>query len=541
MTLRGFIAAGQRLRHQGPRRCPGHRHERRHRRRGSPSPTSTRSSATSGSTAIQQRMPQVWDGMRLNEEGESVVVIPSVTLDRVTERSGSLGQAMEERFLFLLLLLREPRLRMVYVTSMPISPVIVEYYLALAAGHHPEPRPGAAVAGVGQRLVAATAEPEAAGAAAPVAPASAELVPTGRGRTSCPTTRRRSSATSRSPSASRCTAPTPAVRAGHQDRLPPAVRGGGSAGTRSASRTCAASTIWSTRRCELRRPRPTIQSAIVKLNEGVSGEGNATGRPAWTADPRVRRTSASAVGRAAADMSLRSPGHAVSTRTSPSSPNAAASSRSCIVGHRSAQPQRAAAGGPRRQGRAALHARPAARRSQRPELPRLPVPGRLRLCAGDQRRGDHRRRAAGPRRCPRALRSRFRCRRRTTRGDWTSYAIEINLRKGGTTHPFLTLQFLTDGRYDAATGLFMTPAGREKHLVATDHFESRSAARAEPRRPVRHRGPPRTALRPVPADRGGLPHDQLPHRARPGRADRGRRQPGAGRGDLPAGPARAAG
>jgi PGM1 C-terminal domain len=57
-------------------------------------------------------------------------------------------------------------------------------------------------------------------------------------------------------------------------------------------------------------------------------------------------------------------------------------------------------------------------------------------------------------------------------GAWTTYAIEINLRKGGTTHPFLTLQFLTDGRYDATTGLFLTPAGREKHLVATDHLES---------------------------------------------------------------------
>jgi len=28
-------------------------------------------------------------------------------------------------------------------------------------------------------------------------------------------------------------------------------------------------------------------------------------------------------------------------------------------------------------------------------------------------------------------------------GAWTPYAIELNLRKGGTTHPFLTLQFLT--------------------------------------------------------------------------------------------------
>lgn len=61
---------------------------------------------------------------------------------------------------------------------------------------------------------------------------------------------------------------------------------------------------------------------------------------------------------------------------------------------------------------------------------------------------------------------------RDTDGQWSPYAIEINLRKGGTTHPFLTLQFLTDGRYDAMTGLFLTPDGAEKHLVATDHLES---------------------------------------------------------------------
>jgi hypothetical protein len=61
---------------------------------------------------------------------------------------------------------------------------------------------------------------------------------------------------------------------------------------------------------------------------------------------------------------------------------------------------------------------------------------------------------------------------RAPTGEWTSYAIELNLRKGGTTHPFLTLQLLTDGRYDAATALFLTPRGHEKHLVATDHLES---------------------------------------------------------------------
>ena len=79
-------------------------------------------------------MASVWDAMRLNVENESVVVIPSVTLDRLGDGSGSLTQAYEERFLFLLLLLRQPRLRMVYVTSMPIAPAIIEYYLALLPG-----------------------------------------------------------------------------------------------------------------------------------------------------------------------------------------------------------------------------------------------------------------------------------------------------------------------------------------------------------------------------------------------------------------------
>jgi hypothetical protein len=83
---------------------------------------------------LQERMRGVWEIMRRNEEGESVVVIPSVSLDRVGERSGSLQQAYEERYLFLLLLLRHPRLRMIYVTSLPIAPKIVEYYLALLPG-----------------------------------------------------------------------------------------------------------------------------------------------------------------------------------------------------------------------------------------------------------------------------------------------------------------------------------------------------------------------------------------------------------------------
>ena len=69
--------------------------------------------------------------------------------------------------------------------------------------------------------------------------------------------------------------------------------------------------------------------------------------------------------------------------------------------------------------------------------------------------------------------------RRRGPDGWTPYAIELNLRKGGTTHPFLTLQFLTDGAYDPEDGTCSSRlSGSEKHLVATDHLESTDAARA---------------------------------------------------------------
>ena len=56
--------------------------------------------------------------------------------------------------------------------------------------------------------------------------------------------------------------------------------------------------------------------------------------------------------------------------------------------------------------------------------------------------------------------------------DWRHLAIEINLRKGGTTHPFLMLQFLTDGRYDATSGNFMTPSGAARCYFASDNLEN---------------------------------------------------------------------
>jgi hypothetical protein len=55
---------------------------------------------------------------------------------------------------------------------------------------------------------------------------------------------------------------------------------------------------------------------------------------------------------------------------------------------------------------------------------------------------------------------------------WKHYAIEVNLRKGGTTHPFLTLKFLTGGTYNLEDGLFYSPSGRPKYYYATDTVQS---------------------------------------------------------------------
>jgi hypothetical protein len=55
---------------------------------------------------------------------------------------------------------------------------------------------------------------------------------------------------------------------------------------------------------------------------------------------------------------------------------------------------------------------------------------------------------------------------------WTHYPIEINLRKGGTTHPYIMLQFLTDGDYDAAKGEYFTANGQKRYYFCSDNLRS---------------------------------------------------------------------
>ena len=246
---------------------------------------------------------------------------------------------------------------------------------------------------------------------------------------------------------------------------------------------------------EMRQRRPTLKEAIVKINEGVSGSGNAlvdlrglpaSGDPGEDAAVRERvlgmapeKTSMAVDTYLAAfekgggiveeritGAALTSP--SVQMRAAPDGPVELLSTHDQLLGGASGQSYLGCVF-PADPAYAALIAEPAMVVGR--HLAALGVIGRFAVDFVTVRDDD---------------------------GGWTAYAIELNLRKGGTTHPFLTLQFLTGGVYDGPSGRYVTPLGRVKHLVATDHFEDAGPQGPHPRRPVRRGGdlPACTSTRP---------------------------------------------
>ena len=55
--------------------------------------------------------------------------------------------------------------------------------------------------------------------------------------------------------------------------------------------------------------------------------------------------------------------------------------------------------------------------------------------------------------------------------QWKHYAIEINLRKGGTTHPFLMLHFLSNGSYNTTDGQYHLSNGDTRYYYASDNLQ----------------------------------------------------------------------
>ena len=75
----------------------------------------------------------LWKSIRaMNQDPQTIVIVPSMNVD--AGLNSVRQQALEERFLFLLLLLRQPRARVIYVTSQQIHPDVLDYYLDLLPG-----------------------------------------------------------------------------------------------------------------------------------------------------------------------------------------------------------------------------------------------------------------------------------------------------------------------------------------------------------------------------------------------------------------------
>src|SRR6267142_1391027 len=82
---------------------------------------------------LQEKLVPLWKSIeRFNQDPQTIVVVPSMSVDLAG--AGAVVQAYEERYLFLLLLLRQPRARLIYVTSQTILPSIIDYYLDLLPG-----------------------------------------------------------------------------------------------------------------------------------------------------------------------------------------------------------------------------------------------------------------------------------------------------------------------------------------------------------------------------------------------------------------------
>mgnify|MGYP001821598248 CR=1 FL=1 len=84
---------------------------------------------------IQSRLAPMFRSVFSDDSApRTVVVIPSLSLDPIELRKIRGVRHYEERMLCLLMLLRLPNTNVVYVTSQPIHPSIIDYYIHLLPG-----------------------------------------------------------------------------------------------------------------------------------------------------------------------------------------------------------------------------------------------------------------------------------------------------------------------------------------------------------------------------------------------------------------------
>lgn len=416
--------------------------------------------------ALQNKLVPLWKSIaQMNPEEQTIVVVPSITVD------GSLGgaiQAYEERFLFLLFLLRQLQARVIYVTSQPVLPSTVEYYLDLLPGVIPtharkrlflmSPLDGSSRP-LTEKLLERPRFLERIRSLI-INPNRAHLVPFNTTELERDLALRLGIPMYGSdPKHSHFGTKSGARKLFAQEAIPHPF---GYQDLNSLQDVAAAI-------AKIRMKRPGVTDVIVKLNEGISGEGNASlkleglpvagsageldaiqqrlttmkfEKPDITleeyADKLLKR--GGVVEERLKGAEIRSP--SVQMRVTPLGELQVLSTHDQLLGGPEGQSYLGARF-PADNAYAAFIGREGARLGR--HLAKAGVIGRFAIDFLVVRSPGE---------------------------DWRAYAIEINLRKGGTTHPFLTLQFLTDGKYDPETAIFRAPNGREKFFVASDHVES---------------------------------------------------------------------
>ena len=415
---------------------------------------------------LKPRLVEIW---RTVEGGADVkhtsVVVPSFSLDQKELAKIDGISFYEERLLFFLIRLRNPRARLVYITSQPVHPLILEYYFQLLAGipasharsrltllcvHDSSPRPLTEKILERPRLMQRIRQ-----AIEDAPPAYLTVF------NSTPLERRL------------------AVELGIPLMgVDPSLTGYGTkSGSRKAFRAAGVPhpAGFEDLRTErnlaealemLRRRRPGLQRAVVKLNDSFSGEGNALfrypedGRRAGleTLLPDLEFTNRNEsyanflaqVGEMGAVVEEFLEGHG---KRSPSAQLQIDPEGTCQLVSTHDQ----ILGGA--EGQIFMGCRFPAEEAYRSEvqdqgmkvaevLAKAGIIGRFGI--------DFVARPSGE-----------------APSGWELQAIEINLRKGGTTHPFLALQFLTGGGLDPGTGLFHAPTGHVKYYLSTDSLQSR--------------------------------------------------------------------
>ena len=84
---------------------------------------------------LQETLRDRWQSIEGSTNSDvDILVIPSLSIDQRELKKIEGCEHYEERLLFALIRLWNPRNRLIYVTSVPLHPSIIDYYLQLLPG-----------------------------------------------------------------------------------------------------------------------------------------------------------------------------------------------------------------------------------------------------------------------------------------------------------------------------------------------------------------------------------------------------------------------